>query len=118
MATPMLIGIAGGTGSGKSTFANGLKKLFPDGVFEIAQGQTELPRKPDPTVPRMIADKLGFETDETFYIGDSEVDVLTAKNAEMHSVAVSWGFRSREVLTDAAPERIIDAPSQLLEIFE
>lgn len=95
-----------------------IKKLFPDGVFEIAQGQTELPRKPDPTVPRMIADKLGFETDETFYIGDSEVDVLTAKNAEMHSVAVSWGFRSREVLTDAAPERIIDAPSQLLEIFE
>jgi len=94
-----------------------IKKLFPGGIFEIAQGQTELPRKPDPTVPRMIADKFGFRVDETFYIGDSEVDVLTAKNAEMHSIAVSWGFRSREVLVAAAPERIIDAPAELLEIF-
>ena len=95
-----------------------IKKLFPSGIFEIAQGQTELPRKPDPTVPRMIADELGFGVDETFYIGDSEVDVLTAKNAGMHSVAVSWGFRSREVLVESAPERIIDVPAGLLEIFE
>ena len=95
-----------------------IKKLFDDGVFKIAQGQTELPRKPDPTVPLMIADGLGFSADETFYIGDSEVDVLTAKNAEMHSVAVSWGFRSRDVLVAASPERIIDAPAELLEFFE
>ena len=95
-----------------------IKKLFEDGVFKIAQGQTELPRKPDPTVPLMIADELGFGVDETFYIGDSEVDVLTAKNAGMHSVAVSWGFRDREMLVEAAPELMIDDPEQLLEIFE
>ena len=95
-----------------------IKKLFDDGVFKIAQGQTELPRKPDPTVPLMIADELGFGADETFYIGDSEVDVLTAKNAGMHSIAVSWGFRDREMLVEAAPELMIDEPEQLLEIFE
>ena len=95
-----------------------MKKLFDDKIFKISQGQTELPRKPDPTVPRMIADELGFAVDDTFYIGDSEVDVLTAKNAEMHSIAVSWGFRGREVLVASSPERIIDAPVQLLEIFE
>ena len=95
-----------------------IKKLFEDGVFKIAQGQTELPRKPDPTVPLMIADELGFGVDETFYIGDSEVDVLTAKNAGMHSIAVSWGFRDREMLVEATPDLIIDSPEQLLEIFE
>ena len=95
-----------------------IKKLFDDGVFKIAQGQTELPRKPDPTVPRMIAKELGFDVCDTFYIGDSEVDVLTAKNAEMHSIAVSWGFRSRDVLIEASPERIIDTPDELLEIFK
>ena len=95
-----------------------MKKLFGEGIFKISQGQTKLPRKPDPTVPRMIADELGFAPEDTFYIGDSEVDVLTAKNAEMHSVAVAWGFRSRDVLVASSPERIIDTPAELLEIFE
>lgn len=94
-----------------------IKKIFPDGLFSVALGQTELPRKPDPTVPRMIAQELAFELEESFYIGDSEVDVLTAKNAGMHSVAVSWGFRDREVLVALEPEFIVDKPAQLLDLF-
>lgn len=94
-----------------------IKKLFPDGMFPIAMGQTELPRKPDPTVPLMIAKQLGYSVEDTYYIGDSEVDVLTAKNAGMHSVSVSWGFRDRGVLEDADPQVIIDTPEQLFELF-
>ena len=97
---------------------NIIKKLFPDGTFSISMGQTELPRKPDPTVPLMIANELGFELDCCYYIGDSEVDVQTAKNAGMHSVAVSWGFRDRALLEEALPERIIDTPQELLAFFE
>ena len=97
---------------------NIIKKLFPEGVVSIALGQTETPRKPDPTVPIMIARELGAELADTYFIGDSEVDVLTAHNSGMHAVAVSWGFREREVLLEAAPEVIIDSPEELLKYFE
>lgn len=94
-----------------------MKKLFGGEMFRIAMGQTELPRKPDPTVPLMIAQRLGYSPADTYFIGDSEVDVMTAKNSGMGSVAVSWGFRSREVLEGTAPDVIIDTPEQLLGFF-
>lgn len=90
--------------------------LFPEGEIDLARGQTELPRKPDPTVPLMIAEQFDVTPDECAFIGDSEVDVLTAKNAGMLSVAVSWGYRPRELLTDA--DIIIDTPQELASIFD
>ncbi len=90
--------------------------LFPDGVVSFAAGQTELPRKPDPTVPLMIADKFGVSPEECAFIGDSDVDVATAKNAGMTSVACTWGYRPREALMDA--DVIINSACELTEIFE
>lgn len=90
--------------------------LFPEGMIDIAMGQTELPRKPDPTVPRMIAERFDATPDECAFIGDSEVDVLTAKNAGMLAVAVSWGYRPRSMLADA--DIIIDTPQELVSIFD
>lgn len=95
-----------------------IQKLFPEGVMVVAMGQTELPRKPDPTVPLMIAEQMGCKVSNVYFIGDSEVDALTAKNAGMHSVCVSWGFRDRDVLEAASPEVIIDTPMELLNYFE
>ena len=89
--------------------------LFPDGLVEYAAGQTELPRKPDPTVPLMIAERFGTAPSECAFIGDSDVDVQTAKNAGMYAVACSWGYRPREVLEDA--DAIANKPLELLEIF-
>jgi len=94
-----------------------IKKLFPDGEFSMAMGQTELPRKPDPTVPLMIAAELGCRAEDSCFIGDSEVDVQTAKNAGMRSIAVSWGFRDRDMLVAAAPDCIADTPAQLAELL-
>ena len=97
---------------------NIVKNLFPEGVMSYALGQSELPRKPDPSVPLMIATSLGIEPASSYFIGDSEVDVLTANNSGMHSVAVSWGFRDREDLVKICPEAIIDTPAELLAYFE
>ncbi len=94
-----------------------MKKLSPEGLFSEAMGQTELPRKPDPTVALMMAERLGYAPENTCFIGDSEVDVYTAKNAGMTAVAVSWGFRSREVIEAAAPDVIVDTPAQLLDFL-
>ena len=97
---------------------NIISDLFDVGVISIARGESDMPRKPDPTAPLYIAHTLGFEASDCAYIGDSEVDVATAKNAGFASVAVSWGFRDRAVLEDCTPDIIIDDPSQLLEIFK
>ena len=90
--------------------------LFPDGIVELVAGQTALPTKPDPTVPLMIAEHFGVAPSECAFIGDSEVDVQTAKNAGMSAVACTWGYRQRQMLKDA--ELIIDRPAELIEIFE
>ena len=91
--------------------------IFPDGIISVSMGQTELPKKPDPTVPLMLAEQFGVSPNETYFIGDSEVDVLTGKNAGMISVAVSWGFRERSVLESATPDFIFDTRAELLNFF-
>ena len=91
--------------------------LFADGIVAYAQGQTDLPIKPDPTAPLAIAKELGFLPEETAFIGDSDVDILTAKNAHMMSVGCSWGYRGRENLVAAGADCVIDTPSELLELF-
>lgn len=93
------------------------KNLFPDGIIAKSVGQTDMPKKPDPTVPLMIASELSISPENTYFIGDSEVDVLTGKNAGMVTVAVSWGFRARSVLEAAEPDFIIDTPSELKTLF-
>ena len=90
--------------------------LFPDGIFSFIQGQTQAPRKPDPTVPLEIAEKFGASPCECAFIGDSDVDVRTAKNAGMTAIACPWGYRPRETLTDA--DVMLEYPLQLIEIFE
>jgi len=90
--------------------------LFPDGIIEFVSGQTALPAKPDPTVPKMIAEMFKVAPAECAFIGDSEVDVKTGKNAGMTAVACTWGYRSRDMLEDA--DVIIDSPACLTEIFE
>ena len=93
------------------------KKLIKEGVISIARGQTELPTKPDPTVPHMIMNELGFKPSETVFIGDSDVDILTAVNSGFESVACSWGFRRRPQLEVLKPNHIIDKPVEILDIF-
>ena len=92
-----------------------VEALFPDGIVSFAAGQTSLPRKPDPTVPLMIAERFGVSPQECAFIGDSDVDVMTAKNSGMTAVACSWGYRPKEALQDA--DYIIDDARELLSIF-
>ena len=95
-----------------------VSKIFGDGVFEIARGQMEgVPRKPDPSAVFAIVDELDVLKEEVMYIGDSEVDIHTGNNAGVKTVGVSWGFREREVLTEAGGNCIIDKPDELLDLL-
>lgn len=91
--------------------------LLPEGLVSVAMGQTELPTKPDPTVPLMIASELGFCPECSAYIGDSEVDVQTGLNAGMLAVGCSWGYRPRKLLADTGAHVILDEPRDMLKLF-
>ena len=84
-----------------------VNELFPN-TFEIALGGgTSLPHKPEPDGALYIAKHLGATPDEIAFIGDSDVDIQTALNAQMHPYGVSWGYRHPDLLTEKGAEGII-----------
>ena len=89
------------------------EKFFP-GVLALGQRE-DVPPKPDPTLVRRALAQLTVSAADAVYVGDSEVDVSTARNAGLPLVAVSWGFRSRRTLTEAGAETIADTAAELLE---
>lgn len=92
-----------------------VKTVFGDELFDIAQGQQDsIARKPSPDGVLHILDEFGVSPDECLYVGDSEVDVKTGMNAGATTIAVTWGFRSKEVLLDAGALHLIDHPEKLL----
>ncbi len=88
--------------------------FFPQGLFSVVYGQREgFPRKPDPTVALEIAERLGNRPQDTVFVGDSGVDMMTGKAAGMAAAGVSWGFRSVQELTDNNADIIVHHPLEL-----
>ena len=86
--------------------------------FEVAVGEkTGIRRKPAPDSVFAAMETFGAKKGSTVYIGDSEVDVETAKNAEIDLIAVSWGFRDREVLAALCDCHIADEPKEIEEFI-
>lgn len=92
-------------------------KLFDKKLFYIIQGQAKMPTKPNPTSALAIAKSMGVKPSRCLFIGDSDVDMETAKNAGMRSVGVSWGYRSQEVLEEAGATFIAKSPKDICEII-
>ena len=87
-------------------------KFFP-GV--LAYGEIPgIPRKPRPDMLWKVLDELGAGRDRVAYVGDSEVDIATCRNARMDFVGVSWGFRGRQRLLQEAPgATVVDTAEEL-----
>lgn len=93
-----------------------LKKAFENHKFAAAYGQREgIPRKPDGTAVKMLAEELGYTLEESVYVGDSEVDVLTANNAGIDLICVLWGFRSKDELLEAGAKELAENSDELFE---
>ena len=92
--------------------------LFQNSTFELIIAQDEhFPLKPHPRGALYIANKFKCRPEECVIIGDSEVDIQTGKNAGMYTVGVLWGFRSREKLEICQPDKLIESPVELLNLF-
>ena len=95
-----------------------VKKLcaqyFP-GIY--AQGeQPGCPRKPSPDMVRIAMEHIGVDC--CIYVGDSEVDVLTAHNAAVPCLSVLWGFRDRAEIQAAGESRFCETPAQMPAMLE
>jgi len=89
-----------------------VEKLFPPATFTSILGNREgMPHKPDPTGALEIAANLATLPENCLLIGDSTMDLDTAQNAGMKSIAVTWGYHDRERLVGA--NRIVDNVEEL-----
>lgn len=103
-------------------FQAGTEKLvarfFPGVSFAVVFGQRPgVPLKPDPAVVGEILARTSVPRDEVLYVGDSGVDMLTARAAGVRSAGVTWGFRERQELVEAGASNIVDRPEQLLDLL-
>lgn len=88
------------------------------GLIDIAIGESaHVAKKPSPDAVLEALEELRSSADRAVYVGDSEVDAETAKNAGLPLVGVTWGFRDRNVLEQKGVRFIIDKPSQLRQIL-
>lgn len=93
-----------------------LAKVYPLHKFDLAWGKKdEFPTKPDPTALNAILDKLNIDKENCLYIGDSDVDVFTARNAEVDMLGVDWGFRGRAELIEAGADFVASKASEIVE---
>ena len=91
-----------------------VETIFGKGLFDHIQGQTDLiPIKPDPAGEFEILDKCGGETGEVLYFGDTNTDMMTAHNAGVTAVGVTWGFRPRAELEEYDADIIIDSAKEI-----
>lgn len=97
---------------------NIIDKVFGRGVFNFVQGQSQMPTKPDPTSALFIAKQLGAKPERCVFVGDSDVDMLTASNAKMKSIGCTWGYREEDVLREGGACRIANTPDDISVIIE
>lgn len=91
--------------------------LIPAGAFEVIIGARQgIPLKPDPTGALLISTRFGVAPPKIVYLGDSRVDMLTATAAGMIPVGASWGFWTRDELTESGARVVLDHPLDLLDL--
>ena len=90
------------------------RRFFGDWI-SVAIGEREgMARKPAPDAVFLALELLGASKEGALYVGDSDVDIETAHNAGLPCLAVSWGFRPKELLLQCGAENVVDTPQEAL----
>ncbi len=103
-------------------FDAAVKELMVDyfpGLLHSAAGENEaagIPKKPNPAMVLQVLNGLGITSERAVYVGDSDVDLQTAKNAGLPCISVTWGFRDRDFLTTHGATVFADTPAEILAL--
>ena len=93
------------------------QRYFPDVPFaQIRGGREGVPLKPEADAPLDMLRQMSVLPSASFYVGDSNVDIFTARNAGMTSIGVAWGFRGADELRAAQADYVIDTPEALTRL--
>ena len=96
-----------------------IRKFFPNIDFvEICGNREGVPLKPDTALVDLILEKAGVERSRVAMVGDSGVDIQTARNAGITSIGVCWGFRSREELEENRADHIVSSVEELKKVLD
>lgn len=91
------------------------KKYF-EGFIDFAAGENEaqgIKKKPAPDTVLSVLRKFSFSPEDAIYVGDSDVDIMTAKNSKMPCISVTWGFRDEKFLLKSGATILINTPSEI-----
>jgi phosphoglycolate phosphatase len=95
-----------------------VSNLFPKDLFDLVVGQRpNVPLKPDPTSLEKLIKDLHVDKSEVIYVGDSDTDMKTADNLGIKKIAVTYGYRSGEILNKYHPDFSIDNFIEILKII-
>ena len=94
------------------------KQYFGDQIPVAIGESAQIHKKPAPDSVFEALRELGSTVKDAVYVGDSEVDVRTAKNAGLFCIGVTWGFRKREILAKEGAGAIIDHPAELIDVLK
>ena len=87
------------------------------GLFPLVQGALDgVPTKPDPTLLHKLMGRMGATKADTLFVGDSNVDIKTAKDGGLTSCGVLWGFRTRAELEEEGASIIVETPQELVQV--
>lgn len=95
-----------------------LNQIYFKDYISVAIGENEaagVKKKPAPDTVYAALRELGVSAEDAVYVGDSEVDIATAKNAGLPCLSVTWGFRDRKWLLEHGAERLFDTPQEVWE---
>lgn len=99
-------------------FTQSIVKRFFGNVFDIVQGgKADVPKKPAPDIAFGIMERLGAVPENTYFAGDSNVDMYTAKNARLTAIGCLWGFRTKEELLDSGANFLAEKSSDIYDII-
>jgi phosphoglycolate phosphatase len=90
--------------------------LLPEYITPVLGLKDEALKKPNPEVLLQLCETLNVNPEEAIYVGDTDVDILVAKNANMCAFGVSWGFRDPQELIAQGADLILQTPKDLLKL--
>jgi phosphoglycolate phosphatase len=92
-------------------------RFFADYVDTALGEKTGINRKPAPDMVYAALKEMGSTKEESIYIGDSEVDLMTARNSELPCISVLWGFRDKKYLIEQGADCFADRPEDIIRIL-
>jgi phosphoglycolate phosphatase len=94
-----------------------VNEIFGENYFSLVQGALEEhPLKPDPFLANQLLAKLNLSANQTIFVGDSNIDILTGKNYGAKSIGVAWGFRGSDELRETGADFIAEKPEDIFDI--